>query len=211
MPKISVITPSIRPEGLIVVQECLGSQTFTDFEWLTEIGLGKEHDLNKAFNRMLLRAKGELVVFYQDYIKIENDGLQKFWEAYQKNKDTFFTAPVGKTKNWKDVEWDWREAGGDAAWNRWEIDWAAAPLWALIEIGGFDEALDEFWSFDNVNTGFRASLSGYKFTNLSDNKAIAYDHDAYQPHPFRKAYNPMFHSQRLRDIEMGNVVIKPLK
>ena len=32
--KISVITPSIRPEGLKILQECLAQQTFKDFEWL---------------------------------------------------------------------------------------------------------------------------------------------------------------------------------
>ncbi len=210
--KISVITPSIRPEGLKVVQDCLKEQTLTDFEWLTEIGLGTKHDLNAAFNRMLRRAQGELVVFYQDYIKIEKDGLQKFWDAYQENKNTFFTAPVGKTTNWTEIKWDWRESSdGKADWLRWEIDWGAAPLSALIDIGGFDEALDEYWSFDNVNTGFRANLKGYQFANLPSNKAVAYDHDKHIEHPFRKAYNPDFHNQRLRDIEMGNVVIKLLK
>jgi hypothetical protein len=69
--KISVLTPSIRPQGLAITQQCLTEQTFTDFEWLTEIGLpNRGHDLNSAYNRMLKRANGELVVSLQDYIKV---------------------------------------------------------------------------------------------------------------------------------------------
>lgn len=203
--RLSILTPSIRPEGLKVVQECLQQQTFTDFEWFVEIGLpAKGNDLNAAYNRMLRRATGELVVSYQDWIQIPDDGLQKFWEAYQENKRTFFTAPVGKTTDWKKVVYDWRESP-DAAmdWQRWEIDWGAAPLAALKEIGGFDESLDAYWSFDNVNVGLRASLAGYEFKNLHENKAIAYDHDAVSEHPFRDKYNPSFHNERLEDIRHG--------
>ena len=97
--KISVLTPSIRPAGLEILQKSLKNQSFKDFEWIQDIGLGDKHDLNQAWNRMLKRAKGELIVFYQDYIKIEPDGLQKFWDAYQANPKTMFTAPVGKSQN----------------------------------------------------------------------------------------------------------------
>src|ERR1035437_8527622 len=85
--KISVITPSIRCEGLKIVQQSLEKQTFQDFEWLTEIGIpGRGHDLNAAYNRMLRRAKGELIVSLQDFIKAPPQYLQKFWDAYQKVK-----------------------------------------------------------------------------------------------------------------------------
>ena len=66
--KISVITPSIRPEGLKIVRECLLNQTFKDFEWLVDINWTGKHDLNASFNRLIRRASGELIVFYQDYI-----------------------------------------------------------------------------------------------------------------------------------------------
>lgn len=211
--KISVVTPSIRPEGLKVVQECLEQQTLKDFEWLTEIGLPKKdgHDLNAAFNRMLRRAKGDLVVFWQDYVKAGPDCLQKFWDAYEKDKKIFFTAPVGKTSDWKEVKWDWRKHFTEvASWTYWEIDLGAAPLSALKEIGGFDEELDKHWSFDNVNVAMRADLAGYKFANLTDNQAVAWDHDAFLEHPFRKKYNPDFHNQRLDDIRRGNAKIANL-
>lgn len=207
--KISVVTPSIRPEGLKHLQKSLEKQTLKDFEWLVELGIpGRGHDLNAAFNRALKRAKGELVVFYEDYTICPPDALQKFWDTYQEHPNTFFTAPLGKKFNLDDQEeqirWDWRAWKDDkkdkvipCTWETWEIDWGAAPLKVLKEIGGFDEALDQYWSCDNVNTGYRAHLAGMKFLNIFNNPAIALDHDALMKHPFREHYNPEFNNERI--------------
>lgn len=201
--RISVITPTIRPEGLVELQRCLAEQTFTDFEWLVEVGLKKEHDLNKAFNKMVKRAKGELLVFYQDYIRIEKDGLQKFWDAYQKDKNTFFTAPVGKSLDYTNPKWDWRHYKfGEIDWDKWEIDWGACPKDAMYKIGGFDEYLDNFWSCDNLNAGCRADIEGFKFMNI-DNPSVAYDHDAEIEHPFRKDFKPLFNNERMKEFREG--------
>lgn len=208
--RVTVITPSIRPKGLEITQKCLQEQTFKDFEWLTEIGLGQKHDFNKAMNRMLKRAKGELIVILQDYIKIPEDGLQKFWESYQNDTNTFLTAPVGKVKTLDydgKIKWDWRnQPEAKMNWTMWEIDWGACPKEAIYKIGGFDEELDQYWSFDNVNVGCRADLAKYKFLNVIDNKALAYDHDAFIPHPFRKDYNPDFHNERLDEFRRGKTI-----
>jgi len=206
MIKISVITSSIRPKGLAITQSCLAKQTFKDFEWCCELGIPqKGHDLNQAYNRMIRRAKGELMVSLQDYIRIPDNGLELFWQAYKKNKDTFLTAPVGKTLDWTNVKWDWRTSeGAKMDWTMWECDWASAPLEALKKIGGFDEWLDgKTWSFDNVNVGLRAEMAGYKFGCLRGNKAIAYDHDRDFKHPFRDNFNPQFHNERLDQIRKG--------
>jgi hypothetical protein len=192
--KISVLTPSIRPLGLDIVRTGLLQQTFKDFEWVVEIGLDK-HDLNAAYNRMLRRARGELVVSLQDYILIKPNYLQKWWDTYLENPRSFITAPVGKVDNLNysgNAVWDWRAYRNDetknirpSEWNTWEIDSGSAPLSALREIGGFDEVLDGHWSADNVNVGCRAQLAGYDFKCLFDNPALAYDHDAFMAHPFR--------------------------
>lgn len=157
MYKISVVSPTIRPRGLEPIRESLLNQTFTEFEWLTEVGLDK-HDLNAAFNRMIKRASGELIVFAEDFMKFPPDYLQKFWDAYQLDPNVFWTAPVGKTLDWKEIKWDWRGYSDavDTTYNCWEIDSGAAPKKALYDIGGFDEELDQFWSCDNVSVGWRA-------------------------------------------------------
>ncbi len=90
------------------------SQNFNGtFEWLTDINWTGKHDLNKAYNRLIKRAKGELIVSLQDYTKIEPDALQRLWDAYQKEPDTFFTCPVGKVDNeeYQGIpKWDWRNS-----------------------------------------------------------------------------------------------------
>lgn len=205
--KISIITPSIRPAGLEITQKCLKEQTFQDFEWLTDIGLGNKHDLNQAFNRLIKRSKGELIVVLQDYIKIGPYGLEKFWEAYQKDKNTFYTAPVCKSKSLNfdgELACDWRMAApGKIEWMRWEIDWGCCSREALFKIGGFDEELDKYWSCDNVNVACRAEIAGYKFFNLIENPSVAYDHDAFMKHPFREKFKPQFNQQRMRDFTAG--------
>ena len=200
--KISVVTPSIRPSGLEVVRDSLAKQTFKDFEWLVEINTSGEHDLNFAFNKMLDRAQGELIVFYQDFIKIPNDGLQKFWDFHVEHPDTLFTAPVGKVQKWgEDPVYDWRTEKTEIGAMECEFDWGAAPKAILKDIGGFDERLDQWWSFDNVSVGKRAGLCGYQFTCLPEVRAIALDHDAHEEHPFRDKYNPAQVNQILNSYE----------
>lgn len=194
--KISVLTPTIRPEGLKITQEGLSKQTLTDFEWLVEVGIpGNGHDLNRAYNRMLKRAKGDLIVSLQDFIKVRPDYLERFWDAHVKEPKTFFTSPVGKVDNLAfepPARWDWRahKLTPGMQSNTWEIDSGCAPKEALFAVGGFDERLDEWWSFDNVSVGIRADYLGYKFSNLFDNPTLAYDHDAFMEHPFRKDFRP---------------------
>lgn len=204
--KISVLTPSIRPLGLDIVRTGLLKQTFKSFEWLTEIGL-ESHDLNAAYNRMLRRAQGELVVSLQDYCLIRPDYLQRWWDAFEQNPNSFMTAPVGKVDdlNYSSKPiWDWRAYRNDESknirpceWDCWEIDNGAAPLEALKDIGGFDEALDGHWSCDNVNVGCRAQLAGYDFKCLFDNPVLAYDHDAHIAHPFRNSFDGTFNTKRM--------------
>lgn len=183
--KISIITPSIRPRGLEMVQECLKRQTFTDFEWLVEIGLGLKPDLNQAMNKMLRRATGEIVVSWQDYIKAPDNAL----EVIASLPRQFITYPVGKTLDWKNVKWDWREnVTKSIEPHQWEADFASFPLQALKDIGGYDEDFDRGWSSDNVIVAERASQRGYTFSCYSDLKCVAYDHDKVMEHPFRHLY-----------------------
>lgn len=202
---ISVVTPSIRCDGLIPVQESLAKQTFQDFEWLTEIGIPERgHDLNAAFNRMLRRAKGELIVFYEDWAKVEPDFLEKAWDLYKKNPNTLFTCPLGKTLDWKEVKYDFRNFAETIEWDMWEIDLAFAPLKILKEVGGFDEELDKYWSFDNVNLAYRVLLTGkYNFAIAHELKGMVYDHDKMTIHPFRERFYPPFHNERLDAFKNG--------
>src|SRR5574343_1586160 len=102
--KVSVVTPTIRPEGLDVVARALGKQTFQDFEWLVcckeerpfythefydwmykegkfevikDDFRGGFWTLNRAYNKLFKEAKGDIVVSLQDFIWIPEDALEK--------------------------------------------------------------------------------------------------------------------------------------
>jgi len=205
MPGISILTPTIRPQGLEIVQKCLAEQTFQDFEWLVEVGIPERgHDLCKALNRMLKRAKYDFIVMLQDYISILPDGLERFLKVADEKK--FITGAMGITPNWKTIKWDWRaykQGFQEIQYYEWEEDWAIAPKKAFFEVGGYDEEYDNYWAMGNVNIAFRAMKLGYTFWVLPDNKAIQWQHDKFQKHPFRDRYFPIFHQDKIRKIEMG--------
>ncbi len=76
-----------------------------------------------------------------------------------------------------------------------------------MDIGGFDEELDRYWGFDNVDVGLRACMKGYIIRNVPGNAAVAYDHRAVMAHPYQRLRSPEWFSQRMRDIEMGIVTV----
>ena len=213
--KISVLSPTIRGlQALRPIEQSLRDQSFTDFEWLVEFGDGRTHSLNRDFNAMLRRARGELVVFCEDWNWFPPDGLQKCWSAYKTSPGYFFTAPVPKAQSYNDLgkqmRWcgqvveEWRSARrGLIDWRHVELDWAAAPLEGLKAIGGFDEYMDEAWGDDNNNLCFRAHLAGWLFWNLKDNPAMGLNHDLFVSHPFRHKHNPERAEKRYEEFRQG--------
>lgn len=211
-PKISVISPSIREKGLKVVEETLKHQTFKDFEWLPKLSVpGPVPDLCRSFNECIKKASGELLVFLEDYTVIPPDGLEHFWNRYQSDPDVGWTAPLGKVNDLNDpqpVKWDWRierENGGWISWNEFEIDWACLPKRAMIEVGGFDEDYDSGFSWENCDLGYRLFKLGWGFRVDTKNRAIAWDHDAHIPHPYRHKPNLDLWTGKKREIDQGKV------
>lgn len=188
MTLISVLTPSIRPVGLDATMKTLEAQTLQDFEWLVELGMPwRGSDLNAAYNRMLRRARGEIVVSLQDYIEIPPDALAIIADLHQLLPKTLFTYPVVIVQADGTERKDWRSENGRVLLpgHMWEIDFASAPLAALQEVGGFDETYDAGWSWDNVSVGMRAVMAGYQVALCPDFGGRAVDHDELMEHPFR--------------------------
>jgi len=99
---ISVITPTVRPEGLELVAKALSRQTWDDFEWLIcspaepepvfiegmagrwipDDFEGGFWSLNRAYNKLFKEAQGELIVSLQDWVYVLPEGLEKFWYQY---------------------------------------------------------------------------------------------------------------------------------
>ena len=94
MPKITVVTATIRPQYLNLTYECLKKQTFKDFEWLIDIDFPSDKFLlPKAMNRLIKRSKGEIIVHLQDCIEIPDNFLETVVKEYD---GSFTTYPVGK-------------------------------------------------------------------------------------------------------------------
>lgn len=181
---ISVLTPSIRPEFLDITQRCLENQTFTDFEWLVEVGLrNKGFRLPSDLNKLLSRSKGDRIVMLQDCIQIENDTLERINEL----PNECITFPVGQVKNFGDTpEWDWRpDTKGNAPQHAWEADFACAPRKMFFEVGGYDEDFNNGWSWENVEIMWRAEVLGYKVFCEPSIRGIALKHDQITENPFR--------------------------
>ena len=101
---ISILTPSIRPEGLAIVDTALARQSFKSFEWIVcgpenlrgevEKNIKKNRyiyignpplkesmiwDLNFSYNRLIKESKGDLLVSWQDYTFADPTALEKYW------------------------------------------------------------------------------------------------------------------------------------
>ena len=109
LPKITIVTPSVRLEGLEMVMRCLKRQTFKAFEWLivspfSVVELDRELDhfdythieepsknegdyynLNKAWNETFRQARGDLVVSIVDLLWFPSDVLERLWIHYTQN------------------------------------------------------------------------------------------------------------------------------
>lgn len=179
---ITVITPSIRPQYLHLTQKCLEAQTFQDFEWLVEVGLpSRGFTLPRDMNRMLARANGDIIVSLQDCISIPPNALEQVAELPLGHKA--YTFPIGKHGSF-----DWRMgAEREITPNEWEIDLAAAPKSLFFDVGGFDEAFCDGWSWENVEIAWRAEAAGYSFAVSHAMIGDAIDHDKEVEHPFRNS------------------------
>ena len=169
-------------------------------------------NLNKAYNEALRHCRGELVVSLQDYIWIGPEGLARFWAAYEHRGPSTFVAGVAATYAMPArvhrldgkvtiFEQPWSGAPrrrlrvdedrfcfphvvSEARPVHWELNWAAAPLAGLFDVGGFAEEHDAaFYSCDNLTVATVAEHLGYEFVLDRDNVCKAIDHSAIFPKP----------------------------
>lgn len=185
-PRITVITPTIRPEYINITNEALKNQTFKDFEWIIQEGkISDGFQLPKDLNRALKKASGKIIVSLQDCISVSPNFLEKI-SKLDFNKKAY-TFPMTK----EGTEGDWRvHMNGEVKPDQWEIDLAACSKDLFTDVGGFDEFYCGGWSYDNVEIARRAAYFGYIFYCDNTIKGTAIDHDAIIEHPFRKKLIP---------------------
>lgn len=174
---ISVITCSVRPEGLKLVEKALDRQTLQDFEWIVQ---GREGaipndcvwTLNRDYNHAIKRAKGDLIISWQDYTYANPDTLEKFLFHFETEPKTLVTAVGNK---YQDDTWTietWRDPRIRADEGSYypcyfnDIEWnlCSVPKSALYAVGGFDEDLDHWYGMDGYSVVDRLNmLGGYDF------------------------------------------------
>lgn len=167
---------------------------------------GYPSNLNASLNtgvRTILGMKQYIstIMFYQDFIGLETDTIEKLMKARTKSKELQNChADFITTATHEDGKFDARYTGVDKLRpiepKEWEANVAIAPLAIVKKLGGFDEDYDQRWSWDNVNLAERAHLLGAKF----------YIHEGVKPnlhyHPKIRDIEPNgeFHEQRMREV-----------
>lgn len=201
---ITVLTPSVRHDGLPLVEKALKRQTFTDFEWI--IGSptrpwnlsipftwvqdppkneGDYWTIYKSYNQMIRQASGELIVSVQDWTSFEPDALEKFWFHYQAEPKTIVTGVGNKytdetwsTVSWKDPRINDKYGSFYPCYHR-DVEWnfCAIPKEAIYAVGGFDEYLDKYSSLCGLDVLERLNmLGGWEFKIDQTNKSYSLEH-----------------------------------
>ena len=204
--KVSVFTPSIRIEGLKLVQKALKRQTYKNFEWivcspkvpevdciwLKDTHKGGYWTLNRAYNDLIEKAQGDLIISWQDYTFADPDCLEKFVAHFEAEPKTLVSAvgnkytqiePYPMLKVWQDPRESERYGSyykcvyNDVEWNLSSI-----PKSALYDIGGFDERLDfEGFGMDGFAVNDRInSLGTYDFKIDQSIKSYSLPHDRHE-------------------------------
>lgn len=186
--KCSILTPSVRPEGLKLVKQALAYQDFKDYEWIicspdrfrkeivdvlgdfpyTFIGNPplkdwQVWDLNYSYNRMLEKSNGELIVSWQDYTFADSDLLAKLWKHYT-DDDKSVVSVLGN--KYPDDDFDipsWIDPRyGLTQYNWQDIEWnmCGCPKKLLYDIGGWIEEMDSHFGLDGYNINHRLVDAG---------------------------------------------------
>ena len=217
---ISIITPTVRPDGLSIVKKALDRQTFRDFEWIVQsptrpLPKGNVWQLNYDYNRAIEKAKGSLIISWQDYTYANPDALAKFWFHFQNEPRTLVTAVGNKYTDdtWTVMTWkDPRERTDEGTYypcyfNDVEFNLCSILKEALYEIGGFDESLDTYYGMDGSSVVDRINLlGGYDFKIDQTIKSYSLEHSRPKDWDEKNAlpiYNEKIHPRYLENRSLG--------
>jgi len=200
---ISVITPSVRHEGLPVVEKALKRQTM-DFEWLIGSPTRPENltipfiwvkdppkdkgdywVLFKSYNALIRECKGELIVSIQDHTFFDPEALEKFWYHYQEEPKTLVTGVGNKysDETWMTTTWqDPRERTDYGSYYQCshrdiEFNFCSIPTEAFYAVGGFDEYMDKYSSLCGLDVVERLNaIGGWDFKIDQTNRSYSTEH-----------------------------------
>jgi hypothetical protein len=197
--KIAVITPTIRPEGLKLIQKALNKQNLSDFDWwicspqkppksiwgnwLKDDFQGGYWTLNRAYNRLIKESTGEIIVSWQDFTYANKSTLSCFNTFHKKHPKALLSILGDKylDEDFSFATWtDPRvksEAPKETPFTEVEWNLCSCPRSALYEIGGFDEAMDILgYGMDGYGVNERLNELKYKFYTTSKVRSYSLMH-----------------------------------
>lgn len=206
---ISVLCPTVRFNGLPIVEKALKRQTEQDFEWVigsptkpdnltipfvwVQDPPKKEGDywtLYSAYNEMIRQAQGDLIVSVQDHTFFDPTALEKFLFHFKEEPKTIVTGVgnkyVGVYPQLDELTWqDPRERNDQGTfypcnYNDIELNFSAFPKEAFYAVGGFDEYLNKFSSACGLDVLTRLYIQGgWDFKIDQTNKSYSTEHGRF--------------------------------
>ncbi len=183
---ISVVTPSVRPEGLELVERSLAEQSFQSFEWIVAspsrpVGLSRPFrwvadpprrayerwTLNRVLNATVRASQASLLVSWQDFTAAGPDTLGRFWRHYCNAPRRLVSGAGHKygdsslsTRTWTDPRLGGGRGPGPCPFAWVEFNLCSLPREAALDVGGFDEWLDRYLGMDGYSLLDRLDMVG---------------------------------------------------
>lgn len=161
-------------------------------------------NLNKSLNEGLKHIHTDYVIFYQDFIDLPKDCFSKLMKLADSR--TFVTTCTPNYDGSDDSRYLGVDQPRPCRPEEWETNVALAPMDMIRALGGFDERLDEGWSWDNVNLAKRAAMLGARFIIDESNRPILLPHE--QTSKLEMELNGDRNERIIEDIRSGK---QPLK
>lgn len=234
------MTLTNRYGGIDILWANMKRQSFIDWEFVLVDGLWREREaevkkyindprlkyirqsdkregaytnLAHADNEGFKNCEGELIVCLQDYQWVNPDGLQKYWDIYEKYPNALVTGighhyvnprpsnPKGlitvfdepysmrpEGLSWEDPRVNFnRGSFCQADPVEWELSWASIPRKVIYDIGGMDEQFDfEGFAWDNTYIAYKAKFGGSEIFMDQTNEVMGFDHDLWWPNPLKE-------------------------
>lgn len=156
-------------------------------------------NLNASLNQGLRIVDTDYVIFYQDFIELKEDCFEKLLNLA--DEKTFVTTCTPHYDGTDDIRYTGVDTGRVCRPEEWEANVAIAPMKMIRELGGFDERLDNGWSWDNVLLAKKAAILGSKFVLDESNRPKLYPHDMISHNTLPP--NGVLCNQILKDIREG--------
>lgn len=219
MYKISIITPTIRENGMAMLRESLLKQTLpkSDWEWIVcspfrydycdkwipdpPKNEGDLYGYHKAINELIKVAEGELIICVNDMTALFPDVLEKFWKHFQEDPMKIYCGlgnPEVKEEakeygqKWLDIRWNYISQPIQAT-NLINFDTALSgiPKKALDVIGypAIDPVYDQYACWGDREMLVNVMKQGYR---LFIDSTINFDGFTHMGHPEMKDWDERF-------------------